>query len=275
VNGKPHDIGHRNRGSPIPPLEKLGEEIQLFWSGADLPSVGAPDQAEPSADHSCCIDYRRVDVRALTAVLGRTKNAADPGQIVAGTRSSDAAGTPGTYVVDQRGGIEGEYVDLSDAVSLKILERCLFGAAPRCEVTERVDVPADQRREARASGMMRVDVCSWITDCILAHFRPAFSVVACTESLRFAITLGITSAAPDDCLKTGAFGTDSLAYGWHGTPPNTRSIRADRQVVKSDSTPEGTGWDRRETFTLELLTNVPGLAGMAGHIVAELVTYTV
>jgi hypothetical protein len=45
--------------------------------------------------------------------------------------------------------------------------------------------------------------------------------------------------------------------------------------VKSDSTPEGTGWDRRETFTLELLTNVPGLAGMAGHIVAELVTYTV
>jgi hypothetical protein len=71
---------------------------------------------------------------------------------------ANTLGPPGTYVVDQRGRTAGGCIDLSDVVSLEILERSLFGAAPRGEVTESVAVPADQCCQARASRMARMDI---------------------------------------------------------------------------------------------------------------------
>jgi hypothetical protein len=84
MNSKPQDIGHGNLRSLIPPPEILGELIQLLWSGAGVSPLRATDQAELIADHSGLIDDDGVDPRALAAVLGGVKNAADPRQIIAG-----------------------------------------------------------------------------------------------------------------------------------------------------------------------------------------------
>jgi hypothetical protein len=55
-------------------------------------------------------------------------------------------------------------------VSLEIFERGLFGAAPGCEGTERVDVPTDQRCERGAAGGRRVNGGRWIIEGVLSSF---------------------------------------------------------------------------------------------------------
>ena len=218
MNGKPQDIGHGNLRSLISPPEILGELIQLLWSGASVSPPGAADQMELFADHSGLIDDGGIDPSALAAVLSGAKHAADPCQIIAGRGSGSATGAPVAYVVDEDGRIQRECVDLSDGVSLEIFEGGLFGAAPRSENSERVDVPTDQRCERRAAANgSGVNGGRWIIEGVLSSLCPAFGFGACTKCLRFPIALRVP-AAPDDCLKAGAIGTDSLADGRHGVP---------------------------------------------------------
>jgi hypothetical protein len=218
MNSKPQDIRHGNLGSLIPPPEILGELVQLLRGGASMSPPGSTNQVELVAYHSRLIDDAGVDPSALAAVSGGAKHAADPRQIIAGRGSSRTLGTPAAYVIDEDGRTQGTCVDLSDGVSFQIFERGLFGAAPRCEGTERVDVPTDQRCDGGAAGGSCVDGGRWIIEGVLPSFCPVFSFGARAESLRFLIALRQVPATPDDGLKTGASGTDSLAYGCHGLP---------------------------------------------------------
>ena len=233
VNGEPHDVGHRNFGTLITPIEILGELIQLLRVGTNLPSRRATDQLHLIAGHSRLIDDRWVDIGASTAVFGGAKNAADPRQIIAGSWAGRTMSAPRAYVINEHGRIQGCCTDFSNVMPLEILERGLFSATPGGECTERVDVPTDQHCERGAAGGRCANGCNRVIERVLAILCPALGIRARIKGLDLAITLCSVQAAPDDCLIAGAFGTDSLAYGCHCVPPNNRSFRAQRQVVKS------------------------------------------
>jgi hypothetical protein len=59
MNSKPQDIRHGNLGSLIPPLEILGELIQLLGGGSGVSPPGATNQVELVAYHRLRINARR------------------------------------------------------------------------------------------------------------------------------------------------------------------------------------------------------------------------
>lgn len=122
VNGEPHDVGHRNFGTLITPIEILGELIQLLRGGTNLPSRRVTDQLHLIAGHSCLIDDGWVDIGASTAVFGGAKNAADPRQIIAGSWAGRTVSAPRAYVLNEHGWIQSCCAELSNVMPLEILE---------------------------------------------------------------------------------------------------------------------------------------------------------
>ena len=61
--------------------------------------------------------------------------------------------------------------------------------------------------------MRNVGLCCWVIELVLALFRLLLRAGARIERPGFAVALSTVPVAPDDRLKTSAFGSDSLAYG--------------------------------------------------------------
>ena len=143
MDGKPHDIRHRDLRPPIPALEIIREHCQLLGRRSDFPAFRATQQSKLIAGCSGGLYHGRIDAGVLTGVLRRPQDAADPGQVVRDCAGGGASGPARAYVVDEDGRSEGRSVQLSDIVSLEVFKRGLLCATPGCDGFEVVDVPAN------------------------------------------------------------------------------------------------------------------------------------